>query len=89
MFSSNRKPKNQRKAFRKKVGTKAWIRLESGFAVRTCNVIDLSDTGVQITIDLSQAVPNEFTFLMSRNSGSGRRASVKWRRGSQIGAEFL
>jgi hypothetical protein len=34
-------------------------------------------------------VPGTFTLLMSRQAGSGRRARVIWRRGSQIGAEFV
>jgi hypothetical protein len=84
-----RKPKELRKAYRRKVGLKAWIRLDGGFAVRPCSVADLSDTGVQIAIPATEAVPGIFTLLMSRNASSGRRARVKWRRGSNIGAEFL
>jgi hypothetical protein len=83
------KRKDQRRASRRKSGVKAWIGLDGGFAVRPCSVIDLSDTGVQITIDAPDSVPSIFNFLMSRTAGSGRRARVKWRRGSQIGAEFL
>jgi hypothetical protein len=52
-------------------------------------VVDLSDTGVQITISAAETIPGMFTFLMSRDAGVGRRARVKWRRGSQIGAEFI
>jgi hypothetical protein len=86
-FSSHGRSKDQRRAARKKVGADAWIRNQ--FAVRPCKVIDLSDTGIQISIDAPQTVPSTFTFLMSRTSGSGRNARVKWRRGTQIGAEFL
>lgn len=86
---SIRKKKELRKAYRRKVGVKAWIRLDGGFAVRPCNMADLSDTGVQITIHAAEAVPGIFTLLMSRDANSGRRARVKWRRGAQIGAEFL
>jgi hypothetical protein len=88
-FSLSRKSKDQRKASRKTIGESAWIRLDGGFAVRPCNVIDLSDTGVQITIDAAESVPRIFTFMISRDSGTGRRVRIKWRRGSQIGAEFI
>jgi hypothetical protein len=88
VFSSIRKLREQRKAARRKIGAKAWVRLDEGFAVRPCNVVDLSDTGVQITIEAAATVPGIFTFLMSRDIGSGRRARVKWRHGLQIGAEF-
>jgi len=82
-----RKAKEQRRASRRKVSTNAWIRLDGGFAVRPCSVIDLSDTGVQISVSAAESVPSTFTFVMSRTA-SGRRARVVWRHGSQIGAEF-
>lgn len=87
MFGSIRRLKEQRKAPRRKVGTNAFIRLNDGFAVRPCTVIDLSDTGVQISIVAAKSVPNMFTFMTSR-SAAGRRANVIWRRGSQICAAF-
>ena len=86
-FSANTSAKDQRKAPRKKVSADAWIR--SGFAVRPCKIVDLSDTGVQIRISTAQTVSSNFTFLTSRDAGSGRPARVRWRRGTQIGAEFL
>ena len=82
-----RKAKEQRRASRRKFSADAWIRLDGGFALRPCRVIDLSDTGVQISVGAGELVPSTFTFVMSRTA-SGRRARVKWRRGSQIGAEF-
>ncbi|MEA2872299.1 MAG: hypothetical protein QOH67_2275 [Hyphomicrobiales bacterium] len=86
-FRSNARSKDQRASARKKVDADAWIR--NGFAIRPCQIVDLSDTGVQIRFSTAQAVSSTFTFLMSRNSGSGRDARVKWRRGTQIGAEFI
>jgi hypothetical protein len=81
--------KDLRKTSRKKIGMNAWIRLDGGFAVRPCGLTDLSESGVQISIDAAQTIPSTFTLLMSRNAGKGQRARVKWRRGSQIGAEFF
>jgi len=88
MFGTARRSKELRKSSRRKLGARAFIRPDGGFAVLACTVIDLSDTGVQISTDEAKSVPNLFTFLASRNA-PGRRAQVKWRRGSQIGAEFL
>jgi hypothetical protein len=81
--------KDHRRSHRKSIGASGWIRMDGGFAVRQCNVLDLSDTGVRIAVDAPQTIPGTFTFLKSRDASSGRRARVKWRRGSQIGAEFL
>jgi hypothetical protein len=81
--------KEQRKANRKAVGTDAWLRLDEGFAVRPCSVIDLSDTGVQVSTAAAQTVRGTFTLMMSRTAGTGRRARVVWRSGSLLGAVFL
>ena len=87
-FSTPRKPSEQRNALRKNLGnTNGWIRLEGGFAVRPCRVIDISDTGVQFSTESASAIPSTFIFLMSKTA-AGRRATVKWRRGTLVGAEF-
>jgi hypothetical protein len=51
-------------------------------------VLDLSDTGVRISVDGAANIPTEFALFLSKKS-QGRRARVKWRRGNQIGAEFI
>jgi hypothetical protein len=81
----NRRDKRQTK--RKPMGAAAYIRLGS-FAARPCTVLDLSDTGVRISVDSVAGIPAEFTLLLSKNS-QGQRARVKWRRGNQIGAQFI
>lgn len=81
--------KDYRKSPRRNSSSNAWIRLDGGFAVRPCTVVDRSDTGVQITIDRPDSVAGTFSLLSSRSAGSGKRCRVKWRRGSRIGAEFL
>jgi PilZ domain len=88
-FGSARKRKEFRNSPRKDSASNAWIRLEEGFAVRPCTVVDLSDTGVQIVIDGTGSVAGVFSLLLTRSAGAGRRCRVKWRRGSRIGAEFL
>ncbi len=82
---SARKDKRQTK--RRTIGATAYIRLD-GFATRPCTVLDLSDTGVRISIESAARIPARFTLLLSKNT-QGRSAFVKWRRGNQIGAEFL
>lgn len=88
LFGS-RKSSRRSRVPRRKLGVKAWIRLDGGFATRPCTIIDLSDTGVQIVVDAAESVPNNFVLLMSQDARTGRRAHVKWRRGSKIGAELL
>jgi hypothetical protein len=81
--------KNKRTAVRQPMGTKAWIRFDGGFSVRQCHVANLSSTGVRIVVDEPRAVAERFSLLLKRDAGPGRRCRVKWRRGSEIGAEFV
>jgi hypothetical protein len=89
LFSSSRKPGRRVRDARRKLGEKAWIRLDGGFAMRSCTIVDLSDVGVKIDVEAAESVPTNFTLLMSQDAPTGRRARIKWRRGSKIGAEFL
>jgi hypothetical protein len=85
-FGGGRKTRELRRAARRSVGNAGWIRPDGGFAKRACKVLDISDTGVRLTSD--DPVPDVFNFV-SASGGLGRRVRVKWRRGTQIGAEFI
>src|SRR5262249_11429039 len=80
--------KDVRKSVRETTGTKAWIRFDDGFSVRACRLIDLSSTGVRIVVDAPHDVAGQFSLLLSRGA-PGRRCRIKWRQGSEIGAEFI
>src|SRR5262249_31324139 len=81
--------KNSRKKTRETAGTKVWIRFDDGFSVRACRLVDLSATGVRIVVDAPHDVADRFSLLLSRGAVPGRRCRVKWRQGSEIGAEFV
>jgi hypothetical protein len=86
-FNAGRKSSDHRQATRRNMGADGWIRI--GFAIRPCKIVDLSDTGVRIHVASAQTVPKTFALLTSRNTGAGRSAEVRWRRGMEIGAKFL
>ena len=81
--------KDFRKTPRAAIGSKAWIRFDDGFSVRPCRLIDWSSTGIRIAIDAPRDVADRFSLLLSRDAAPGRRCRVKWRKGSEIGAEFV
>ena len=81
--------KDSRQTPRAAIGTKAWIRFDDGFSVRACRLVDLSSTGVRIMVDAPRDVADRFSLLLSRDAAPGRRCRVKWRSGSEIGAEFV
>jgi hypothetical protein len=80
--------KDFRSAPRERRGTTAWIRFDNGFSVRPCRLVDLSNTGVRIMVDAPRDVAGNFSLLLTRDAAPGRRCKVKWRKGSEIGAEF-
>jgi hypothetical protein len=80
--------KDKRRSTRRLIRTEAFVRFGGGFASRACTVLDISDIGVRISLAGSEAIPDKFTLFQSRGS-RGIAARVKWRRGNQIGAEFL
>ena len=82
----NRKTRDQRKSTRRSINTRGWIRVDGGFAVRPCSVLDLSDTGARLSIEGD--IPSSFTLLLSRDS-KGRNARIKWRRGDKVGVVFV
>ena len=81
--------KELRKTSREAIGSKAWIRFDDGFSVRACRLIDPSSTGIRIAVDAPRDVAGSFSLLLSRDAAPGRRCRVKWRNGSEIGAEFV
>ncbi len=78
-----------RNATRRRMGSTAWIRPDDGFSVRKCVIADISPTGVRLFVDESLVTMKKFNLLMSRGAGQGCACRVKWRRGTEIGAEFL
>ena len=79
---------DNRRAPRRACNINAWIRVEGSFATQQCRVIDLSQTGMRLTVADAHTIRSGFILLWSK-TGPGRHASIKWRRSTQIGAEFL
>jgi hypothetical protein len=72
---------------RRACDTSAWIRAEGSLATQQCKLLDISPTGVGLAVVDARRIPDKFILLLSKN-GSGPHANVRWRRSTQIGAEF-
>ena len=64
-------------------------RFDDGFAERACRLVDLSAGGVRLRVDTPADVASYFSLLLTRDAVPGRRCRIKWRKGSEIGAEFV
>jgi PilZ domain-containing protein len=76
-----------KRAPRHSVNMHAWIRREGYFGTRECRVIDISRTGVKLEVENVYSIPDRFLLLFAKGD-HGQQASVVWRRGTQVGAEF-
>ena len=85
----SRKPSDQRRVSRFKTNASIAISLDGQSSAWACRLIDLSAVGARISIAPQDEIPNTFTLLLSKNALLGRPAKVRWRRGTEIGAEFI
>jgi hypothetical protein len=85
-LSAEFKNNENRRAPRRRYNDDAWIRVQ-GSLLRRCRVLDLSRTGVRLTITNAEKIPDTFSLILSKYS-PGCPAVVKWRRQTEIGAEY-
>jgi hypothetical protein len=78
---------DNRRAPRRGYNGNAWIRQEDRFGVHECRVLDLSRSGARLAVVDACRIPERFVLFLAKND-RGLQARVKWRRGTQIGAEF-
>ena len=78
----------RRQAPRRNLNTPGWIRLDGGFGLRECKIVDVSIVGVRISLPFAGKLPETFTLLLSKQA-QGHRVRMIWRRANQIGAKFI
>jgi len=80
--------REQRKAKRTPRRQAAWIVLEGGAQV-ACVLWDISDAGARIAAARAAALPDVFGLFLSKDGKSRRFCRVAWRRGGQLGVQFV
>jgi hypothetical protein len=88
-YGNGNRGKDRRKAIRRHHNVDAWVRPDRSFAKQPCKLIDMSSMGVRISVERPEGFTGTFLLLTSRDGSSARRVKMKWRRGNQIGAEFV
>ena len=76
-----------KRAIRGRDNINARIRQEGSFATQQCRVLDISRKNVRLQVVDADNIPDSF-FLLFSNNGPVYHASVTWRRGTEVGAEF-
>jgi hypothetical protein len=65
----------------------AWVTLEGEVFVHNCRVLDVSQNGAKVVIDLAAEIGTRFGLaLVPRRP---RQCEIVWRRGSTLGIKFV
>jgi hypothetical protein len=80
--------REQRKARRTPRRQAAWIVLDGGAQV-ACVLWDISDAGARVAAARAGALPDVFGLFLSKDGKARRFCRVAWRRGGQLGVQFI
>ena len=82
-------PEERRRSQRRRLYRVAKIKVGVGILAHDCILVDISDNGVQLHVP-GFDVPDKFVLLLS-GDGVVRECTYKviWRRGHEVGAEFV
>jgi hypothetical protein len=78
-----------RRARRRPKRQAAWISYDGADTLVPCVIWDLSDEGARLGPARSNALPDTFNLLMSKDGSSRRVCRVVWRKDRHIGVRFL
>jgi PilZ domain len=81
-ITEERRGRRRRKALKG-----ARIVFNNGFAVISCTVRNLSETGAALRVEGTLSLPDEFTLAFDDGSAN-RKCVVSWRRPTTIGVAF-
>jgi hypothetical protein len=79
---------NQRRSSRQTVNAPAWMDFGPDARCR-CRLIDISANGARLVVDDIDTTPDSFDLLLSRFGRTSYHCNVIWRRGNEVGVEFL
>ena len=81
---------NRRKKPRKSVNRLNVIaRDPDGAIIASCLVRDVSERGVRLGVKAAEVLPDQFILQLTRNGRVLRRCRVVWRRGEEVGVEYI
>lgn len=77
-----------RKKPRRQFHYSARIRIDGNPSLVSCAVVDISEGGARLSLELDEALPETFTLLLTRNGRTTRLCRTVWREGPLLGVEF-
>ena len=87
--SFKRTPIERRRSIREQVQFPAWIDVGDGSQLRSCAVIDVSESGARIMVSSPTFLPNEFWLVFTKDGMRRRQCQKVWSTDTQIGVKYL
>jgi len=81
--------RDKRRTIRRAHNVHAWVKAQGSFARRRCRIIDISSSGVRLTVDRAAELGDVFNLTLDGGNAQGHRVRVRWRHGNEIGGEFI
>ena len=81
--------RDKRKAIRRAHNVHGWVKSDRSFARRRCRVIDISSAGVRLSVERPDELSDIFNLSLDSGNSPGHRVRVRWRRGNEIGGQFV
>ena len=78
----------QRASRRQRVLKQGKIYVASNLSLINCTVRDLSETGARLTCGDQSSIPTTFRLVINGET-TQREARVRWRKGNEVGIEFV
>jgi hypothetical protein len=80
---------NKRRTARQTVNSTAWMEIDGDGRLRRCRLVDISANGARLIVENVENTPDSFNLLLSRFGRPQYRCTVVWKRGNEVGVEFL
>ena len=77
-----------RKKPRRQFHYDARIQLDGSSSLLACAVVDVSESGARLSLEVDEPLPETFTLLLTRNGRTSRKCHTVWRDGPLLGVEF-
>lgn len=56
---------------------------------KSCTILDISHSGVRLTLDQAESITDTFILFLTRNGAAQRHCRVIWKTGDTVGVEFV
>lgn len=78
----------EKRRHRRRAMTPFTARIDADGASWACQVSDISESGVRLSVQSGEDIPAEFMLLLSARGTVQRRCRIAWRTADELGAEF-